>query len=460
MVVKYIGPFLRINSLTQENIEKQLFHYAKESLKHIVMNSNCGITTSINDLKVKNIPNSDINTFKKNSPLLCIYKKANAKLIREEHSFKWDEDTFKKEIPIISNAYMTLGLLEMKDYYEKFKEKDTKLYSLGKIYEALSKKQLDFYSSNLRSMEGVFVDKKDNSDNITGDYNFEEKDKKFKYSDQALLMTAFYKLANAADIRDGEAYRDFSMDIFKMFTEYQDELYSLSFEEINKVALALNVFYEYSKIPEAKLLLINLCDLLVEKYNEESEKDGPKLEYSCILYINLFLLSKITEMLNFKETSLKIYNNLINMYDQENGIFLKIGDKKEIDFQCQEVILYLMVMILHSKYTDTDNLSIISNVYKRQLINSGLVLSWPDSPLLDSAERYSNFSLKAEDLIEDNFFRLPTIATPESIELAPILIKSVEYNRKKEAFSSSKTTFDSTKNMPLIYILIYFLSDK
>jgi hypothetical protein len=460
MVLKYIGPFLRINSLTQENIEKQLFHYAKESLKHIVMNSKCGITTSINDLKVKNIPNSDISTFKKNSPLLCIYKKANPKMIKEDHSFKWDEDTFKKEIPINGNAYMTLSLLELRNYYEKFKETDAKLYSLGKIYESLSKNQLDFYSSNLRNIEGVFIDKKDISDNITGEYNFEEKDKKFKYSDQALLMAAFYNLSSDEDIKDGEAYKDFSLDIFRMFTEYQDELYSLSFEEINKVTLALNIFYDYSKVPEAKLLLINLCDLLAEKYNEEFALDEPKLEYICMLYINLFLLSKNTNILKFKETLSTIYNNLVNMYDVEKGIFLKSGDKKEIKFQCQEVVLYLMVLMLHSKHNDCDNLSMLSNIYKRQLVNSGLILSWPDSPTLDSAERYTNSSLKAEDLIEDSYFRLPTIATPESVELAPILIKSIEYNRKKETFSSSKATFDSTKNMPLMYMIIYFLRDK
>lgn len=460
MILKYIGPFLRINSLTQENIEKQLFHYAKESLKHIVMNSKCGITTSINDLKVKNIPNFDISTFKKNSPLLCIYKKANAKMIKEDHSFKWDEDTFKKEIPINSNAYMTLSLLELKDYYEQFKETDAKLYSLGRLYESLSKNQLDFYSSNLRNIEGVFVDKKDNSDNITGEYRFEEKDKKFKYSDQALLMAAYYKLSTAEDIKDGEAYRDFSLDIFSMFIEYQEELYSLSFEEINKVALALNIFYEHSKVPEAKLLLINLCDLLTEKYNDEFAQQEPKLEFTCMLYINLFLLSKNTDILKFKDTLLTIYNNLVNLYDSEKGIFLKSGDKKEIKFQCQEVLLYLMVFLLHSKHNDCDNLSMLSNIYRRQFINSGLVLSWPDSPTLDSAERYINSSLKSEDLIDDSYFRLPTIATPESVELAPILIKNIEYNRKKETFSSSKATFDSTKNMPLTYIIIYFLCDK
>jgi hypothetical protein len=183
MFLKYIGPFLRINKLNKENVEHQLFYLAKESLKQIVLYSKCGIQTPLKELKVKNIPNFDINTFKDVSPLLCAYKKANTKLINIDNSLCWDADKFKREINIDSNSLMTLCLLELHDYYSQFKNIDANKYNLSRLYLLLCKKQLEFYASYFRNEEGVFIDKKDISDLFTGELNFEEK-----------FMRSFYKL--------------------------------------------------------------------------------------------------------------------------------------------------------------------------------------------------------------------------------------------------------------------------
>ena len=74
-IMKYIGPFLRINTLDKSNIENQLLHLSKETLKYLVLESKCGITLPIKELKIKTAPNIDINTISSFSPLLCIYKK-------------------------------------------------------------------------------------------------------------------------------------------------------------------------------------------------------------------------------------------------------------------------------------------------------------------------------------------------------------------------------------------------
>lgn len=454
-LVNYIGPFLRMNKLTEENIEKHLFHYAKEAFKHIILNSGCGISLSTNDLKLKNISNLDISAFKKTNPLMCIYKKANPKLTKEEHQLKWDESTFKKEIPICSNAYMSLSLIELCSYYDNFKDRDNKLYSLGKIYAALAKNQLDFYSSNLRNEEGVFVDKKDCSNSITGEYAFEEKEKKFKYSEQALLMCAYYKLSHLPDIKSSEDYENFALDILNMFMEFKEELYSLSFEELNKLCFAFNIFYDCSKNANAGSLLLDVCDMLVERCMESPEQYKDKVEYKALLYINLSLVKKATGLYKFDAFAERLYDCLMGMYSGEKGIFLKSSEKSSMEFSSSDVISYISALLLHNKCTCSEDLTAITNVYKRQLINSGLVLSWPEPPSISSAEKYKNFSLHSEDLLEDSCFKLSTIATPEINELAPILIKNIEYNKKKETFSQGKLTFDSTKNMPLFFLIIY-----
>ena len=166
--MKYIGPFLRLNSLTVDNIEKQLLFFSRESFKHIVLQSNCGIRTSIQELKLKKIPNFDINILE--ILLLCI-QKANPKLEKNG----WDEESFKKEILAGSNAYMNLMLTDCAHYYKTFENIDVNLFALSKIYSQLSIKQLDFFSSNLRSSEGVFIDKKDCSNDLTGKLKLEDK---------------------------------------------------------------------------------------------------------------------------------------------------------------------------------------------------------------------------------------------------------------------------------------------
>jgi hypothetical protein len=457
-ILKYIGPFLRINTLTRENIEKQLSYFARESFKHIVLNSRCGITSSMSDFKLKNIPNFDISIFKKFSPLLCVYKKANPKVIATS-SMSWDENTFKKELNISSSAYMTLTCLELIPYYSQFKDIDSKHYAFGRLYSLLVRKQLDFYTSYMRNSEGVFVDKRDVSDSIADKYIFEEKDRKFKYSDQALLMAAFYKAGTLPDNKDGEAYKVFALDILNMFLEYKDELYYLSSEETNKLCLAINLFYKYSENEDAKLLLIDLCDFLIDNHSSSIEAaEDEDIEFTSMLYINLLLGYENTKLQKFKDYSTKLYERLQSLYKAEKGIFTKAEDKKEVDYSCQEIVMYLMSVLLHSRFDvpDKDN-HIAIDIFKRQLISSGIILSWPDTPGLDNPERYTNFSLKSEDLLEETNFRMGNVPTPESSEMAPVFIKNIEYNTRKETFSQKKATFDSTKNMPLLFLMNFLL---
>ncbi|MDP4090459.1 MAG: hypothetical protein Q8930_14485, partial [Bacillota bacterium] len=336
--MKYIGPFLRINTLSEDNIEKQLLFFSRESFKHIVLNSRCGITTSIHQIKLKNIPNFDINIFKKISPLLCIYKKANPKLSLDKDSCTWDGDTFKKEIPVSANAYMALTMMEASDYYNKFKDINSSLFALGRLYSQLAVKQLDFFSSNLRNTEGVFVDKKDSSEDVSKEIKLEDKERKFKFSDQALLMAAYYKASMLPDNNDAEAYKSFSLDILKMFLDYKTELYDLSLEEINKVCFAINIFYDLNKNGNAKYLLMDLCDLLIDKYHEESSGDSVKIENMCMLFINMNCAYKNLSVIKFKDEGDKTFEALEAIYDPERGIFMQDKDKKEIDYSSLEIV--------------------------------------------------------------------------------------------------------------------------
>jgi hypothetical protein len=95
------------------------------------------------------------------------------------------------------------------------------------------------------------------------------------------------------------------------------------------------------------------------------------------------------------------------------------------------------------------------DIFNNQLINSGLVLSWPEAPNLNNAERYRNLSMKSEDLIEEQNFRISSVPSPETCELAPVFAKYVNYSRKKQAFKSPKLSFDTYKNMFSFFLILH-----
>lgn len=453
--MRYIGPFFRMNSLSTKEIESQLFFLSKEAMKHIVLESKCGITASSKNTK-KILSNNDINILKDFSPLLCIYKKAHPKVYSSKHTKGWEEDSFKKEILCSSNAFMTLCILELTEYYDKFKGINDKLYSLSSLYKISAKLQLDFYSSYLRNTEGVFVDKKISSDSLDNDYSLGEKEKKFKFSDQAFMMVCYYLYSKVCNTdKDAHDFKNFSLDILNMFINYRNEIYNLSFEECCKLCFAFNCMYKYSKNEDCKLFLTDISEFLISKA-EESSLLSNDLENSFLMSVNLLLSYKNTGIIAFKDAFEEITEVHKKLYNGEKGIFLKNSDKKECKYSNLEIINYYLNMHLYDSHIESskDLKLMLANLYKHFFINSGMVISWPEAPSLDSLERYENFSLKSDDLLEEIMFRMPTVVAPEVNGMAPIFTKSITYSKKKEAFTTPKNTFDSSKNMMAFYMIM------
>ncbi|MCJ7690115.1 MAG: hypothetical protein MUO60_12435, partial [Clostridiaceae bacterium] len=152
-----------------------------------------------------------------------------------------------------------------------------------------------------------------------------------------------------------------------------------------------------------------------------------------------------------------LYEKLTKLYESNKGILLKESNDKEITYTCDELLLYMYSLMLYSDFNNTeDNSSMLQDIFKNQILDSGLVLSWPDVPSLDNVEHYRNSSLKSEDLIGDEDFKMASIPAPENNELASIFIKNIVYNKKKESFKQSKSSFDSSKNMFIFFLTIFF----
>lgn len=460
--MKYIGSFFKANSLSKEEMASQLLFLSKESINHIVLESRCGISTNYKNLK-ENFKKDEISFFKNNTPLICIYKKAKPNIYSSKYSKTWDDTTFKKDIPVSSNALMTLSLLRLCSYYEKFKNINSALYKRAAFYKNLSKLQLEFYYTYLRNPEGFFVNKKNDESSSKSGLNISEKEDEMSYSDQALMMLAYYMYSKVApEDSDSKTYEDFALQILNMFVNFKEELYSLSLDECCKIDYCLNNMLLYSNNEDCKLLVLDLSDFILNKYYE-SNSTFSNLETTSLLALNMYLSYKNTNILIFKDAYLDLIELFCNMFNDEKGVILKGTDKKEYKYSNMEICLYLTNLLM-SFDLDEDSSdkreNIISKVYKNYIVNSGIVTSFPDAPNLDSHERYKKFSLKPDDLIDESMFRMTNANSPELTGLAPIFTKNLKYSTKKSIFTSDKTTFDSTKNMFIFFVFINSFIDK
>lgn len=458
--MKYIGPFFRMNSISQEDIKGQLFHLSKEAIKTLTLNSKCGIVSYFRSSK-KSHSNNDISILSNFSPLLCIYKKSSPSFIHSKISSGFDESTFRKTITPSTNALMTLSLLELSNYYSNYSRLSRDTKSLEKPYYLMAKKQLEFYSNNLRNSDGVFIEKKNIADSTSKGYKLIDTDKGFKFSDQAFMMCAYYiySIYYNEDTVSAE-YKEFSYQILDMLYNFKEELYNISFDDCCLVLMALNIFYDYEKNDKCKSLIIDLSDFLSNKF-EEKNYLASSLDYSCLFAINLYIAFEHTDILSFKEKSIEIFEKLESLYDTNKNIFIKLSDKKEVKYTSLEICFYFLAMIFYSSEKDDSlsNRNMLSNMYKRLLVDSGIVCSWPEAPTLDEIERYKKLSLRSDDMLSESYFRMPNSPTPNNNGLAPIFIKNITYSRKKDNFSVSKTSFDSNRNMIIYYSFIHYLRD-
>ena len=460
--MRYIGPFFRMNSLSEKEINGQLFYLSKEAVKTIVLNSKCGLVSQIK--KYNKLSSSiDITTNSNFSPLLCLYRKASPTFIHSKNSNGFDEETFKKEINPSTNALMSLCLLELLDYYRGFENIDKSIYSINEIYKNLVKDQLDFYSIHLRNREGVFVDKKNILESNSKNFNLVDKDKKFKFSDQSFMMIAYYlySIKNPND-ESSDLYKEFSEQILKMFCDFKDQIYDCSLDEICKVLLALNILYSYNyNNDELKDLIIDLADYAMCKFDEKDYYID-SLDTASLCSIVLTLSYKHTKILTFSEKTTEIINRLYTLYDEDKGAFYKLSSKKEIKYSCFDITFYILAFIIYQSIISNSNeyRMMISTIYKKFIINSGLITSWPEAPTLDDYERYRGFSLNSNDMVDESYFRMPNIPTPDSTGIAPIFNKYITYNKRKDSFSISKNTFDSYRNFLNFFLLIHLFKDE
>ncbi|MGL5822167.1 MAG: hypothetical protein ACRCYE_11225 [Sarcina sp.] len=458
--MKYIGSFFRMNSISTKEIESQLLFFSRESLKHILLESKCGVPISQKTLK-KTLSEDEYAKIKELNPILAIYKKAKPNIYQSKHNKTWDETTFKKDLLVSSNALLTLSTLKLANYYKNFKNIDNTLYNMSRIYSKIAKLQLDFYYENLRNPDGFFVNKRNTSPSNTSYPDLLEISSDFSFADQAYMMIAYYSYSKQTDdLKESEDFKNFALEILDMFENRLELIYNESLKECSDICYAFNIMYDLSKNIKCKSILLNLSDFLLSQYLDYGidEKD---MSLATITALNLYLAYKNTHILTFKESFIDICKLFKTLFNEDLSCFIKPGDKKDIKYYNIELLLYIVDLLLLNKDIPDEKFdeNYLCNYFKQSIINSAIMSSYPSAPSLDNPERYKHFSSKSNDLLDDIMFSLPDVITPENNCLAPVYLKSTSYSKKKSSYSTSKTNFESFNNLFINFIILDLFQD-
>ncbi len=448
----HLGKFLKLNSLEYPLIEYQLFNFSKESLKQILLSSKCG--EIINGKEFKNRPpTTDLLNTKHIYPLACLYKKAKPKIKSENNIYHWKQEKIKKNIDILSNAYMTLSILNLAEYYDKIIYNEKKRNDIVKFYVSCAKYQLNYYLNNFRNELGLFVNKITLDDNKNKDHNitFSSSDSSFEFSAQAYLMVCFYKCS--VFLKDTSPYKlpflNFSKEIENMFIEFKNDILNYPNKKSIELLQALILYINVDNCTNTAIISLSLD--IVENFFS-------KYSLSSISTYNKFLLYNV--LIELKSSVLKQNNDAFS--EQKKLISEYIWDLDEIFLDknlCKNEIIDTYDIIAYELYLLKFNKHESLKFYNDVLIPSKIFSSFPNIPKNYESEKYFQFNYKAENIIPDKYFKPSLYKTMNECNLTPIVCKNIHFLQDKHKFSKPKVKFDSRINMRLIYLMISTLKN-
>ena len=446
----HLGKFLKLSSINSPVIEYQLFNFAKESLKQIFLNSKCG--EIINGKEFKDKPsNSDLLGTKNIYPLACVYKKAKPKIKTENNTFSWKEKNIKKKIDILSNAYMTLSILTLADYYNKIIKSEKKKKEIVKFYVSSAKCQLNYYLKNFRNELGLFVNKHHIENSEINTEKFESLNNNFDFSAQAYIMICFKKCSEM--LKEESPYKlpflNFSNEMERMFIDFKNDILIQNPQKTIDLLNALQIYINLNlnindELSELILLIIDNFF----KINSISSLGT----YNKILLYNTLSTIKSNSFDNLNKNQLEIKQLISECIWELHDIFTDPNFELNEITNSEDLISYQIYL------SNTNNKKSL-DFYNSILIPSKLFSCFPNIPKKHESEKYFNFEHTEQSKIPDIFFKPSCYKTMDEINLTPIIDRDIYFSYEKNKFSNPKYKFNSLVNMKLIFLILYSFKD-
>lgn len=390
----------------------------------------------------------------------CLYKKAKPVFTKPSDEiinpgkYMWDINRCDKTIISSVQSLCIVCLLRAAELLESSDP------NFGCIIVKFALIIYDFITTYLRNEEGLFVDAENKTKYLTDELKIKPVQKEAKLSDQILMLEAFLYLYKLTSRRDSLFYYSSSTkylneadNIYEYLIKSRHLLYDFSTKElcfsISSISRCCSIDTNIKHKEEYEYLIIELADELSSriKMNGEIMCSSNNLNSSPIpvdfCAVSAFLEAfNITEIIKFKESAIKIYNFLYELYDTDYNLFYQ-GDDSKVSYSIKDIADIIKTVYLYNKVQNNEKTSrMLLNFYNSSLLNSGILQSIPQKNI-----QFMNHEL----IFPDN------IPITDEINKAPVFLKSIRLSFKKNPSISISKHYSSYYSLYASYTFLYYL---
>lgn len=453
------------NSMDFEDMALKLCFMSLENIKWSCLYSGLGIIHSITEKELKKLTKStdysdvDRELMENAVFLKCIYKKgkptfsAPPEEIINPGKYMWNFKNFNKLITPSSQAFGILSLCNASKVHSKnspilsdFMFKNAEIY-------------YDFTTTYMRNNEGFYITIEDKTKFLNDKLKIKEQKKDAKMLEQFFIHEAFLALHNVQleKSKNKEAvnckYINEAKNIFNYLFESYPTILQLPSKEISLCISSLSRCC--SMVEDSQLIVfyqhyIALLSAELEtriKITGEVERNYDDFSVSSLIThfrvaSALYESYKKTDIVKFKDTSIRIYKYLENFFDESNGLFIQ-GDPSELYYSLRDIAEILKGLLLYFKATDKYFIKdMLIKFYSAAIEKSGIVqcMNFKDTTLLGK-----NFNLPA---------CIPRVE--ENIK-APVFLKSFRISNKNPNIQTETKHFHSYYSLYASYIFLYYI---
>jgi len=394
------------------------------------------------------------------SYLKCLYKKSKPVFLKTpDHSntdedLSWDDKSFSR---VITPASQAMAILSMCTSAELVYPTDPKLAaSLAKNATYC----MDFTSGFMRNMDGLFIAVEDKTKILDEELKLKPCSKNAKLSDQVLMHEAAACLHNITcqeSMKEllsprTEEYKQEAENILSFTHENLPQVLSSSSKELS---ICISSFYRclclenYSvHIDEIKELISILCAELETRIRITGEvESGPdSLNTSSIMThvrVSSAMLEgyEISGILKFKELGIRVYNYLEDLYNPDVKLYIE-GNPSKTTCSIRDIADIMKLQLMKYRLdTDPKAEKRLTDMYSILIEKSGIMQSSPDRKLN----------------IGGQIIGFPEhIPNAMSTGRAPVFVKSIKFNLKKDTGAKASKHFNSLYALYASYTFLHY----
>jgi hypothetical protein len=405
-------------------------------------------------------PSNNIYQFLK--PLKCLYKKAKPEFVNipseisDQLNYTWISKSFNKIISPSTQSYSILALCNLAEFIYR---EDV---LLGGILVKNAEILYDFLSTYLRNEDGLFISVEDKAKSYSDDIKIKPCQKDSKLNDQLCVLEALlclYHITSKNELMEyfnsqNSKYVNEARSIFNYIYENYHDFLELTSKQIS---LSISSLVRCCKYEEDTEQLVNynqlialLCAELESRIKVTGELEKSFNNPAVASFITHFRAASAllegsveTGIRKFESLSLRIYDNLADLFDFSMGLFVT-GDSTELNYSIRDISEIVKgFFVYYSMYKKDRILKIIIDFYTNAIEKSGIVPSIVDR----------QFKFKDNEVNMTN--EIPLLS---ECSKAPVFLKSFRYVFKKtQTFTVSKY-FNSSYALYSSYLFLNYLT--